>query len=172
MTFLFANADISIRYRLMSMLRKAEHKAPWSTSLILMSSLGTLVTVGAAVILLRHAVAFSWFPITLIAICALFTVRGYTITPDAILVHRLFWMTRLPASGLVAVQAKPNAMRKSWRIFGNGGFFSFSGFFKSQELGVHRALLTDLQRTVVLRYQTRTIVVSPADPEAFVRDVG
>jgi len=54
---------------------------------------------------------------------------------------------------------------------GNGGFFSFTGLFYNRKLGFHRAFVTDHIRTVVLRFPHRTVVVSPADPEAFVRDL-
>jgi hypothetical protein len=104
--------------------------------------------------------------------CAPFTIRGYTLTPDAILVHRLFWTTELPRSGLASAQFVPHAMRWSIRTFGNGGFFSFSGLYWSKVLGAYRAFVTDLRRTVVLRYRSsRPVVLSPATPEDFVHDL-
>ena len=62
-------------------------------------------------------------------------------------------------------------MRRSLRTFGNGGGFSFSGFYYNKRLGSYRAFVTDLHRTVVLRYAKRRVVVSPAAPEDFVRDL-
>jgi hypothetical protein len=102
---------------------------------------------------------------------AIFTIRGYTITPEAILVHRLFWATRLPLTHLESVQLQPDAMRGSIRTFGNGGFFSFSGFYRNRALGSFRAFVTDLYRTVVLRYGGRTAVLSPSDPNSFVNAI-
>jgi hypothetical protein len=55
------------------------------------------------------------------------------------------------------------------RTCGNGGLFSFTGWYWSRELRGHRAFVTDFNRTVVLRFKSRTIVVSPDDPEAFVK---
>jgi hypothetical protein len=60
------------------------------------------------------------------------------------------------------------AMRRSLRICGNGGLFSFSGWYRSKRLGVFRAYVTDLNRTVVLTFPRRKIVLSPDQPEAFV----
>jgi hypothetical protein len=56
-------------------------------------------------------------------------------------------------------------------LFGNGGLFSFTGVFRSPKLGRYRAYVTDPARTVILRFAERIAVVSPEDPDAFVRDV-
>jgi hypothetical protein len=148
------------------------YKAPWSTSLIIMSAFGAVVCVGSAV-----GVAYSgrlWIALLPLAVLCggiLFTVRGYTVSPDVILVHRLFWMTRLPLAALKSAQFQPNAMRRSLRTFGNGGLFSFTGFFRNSSLGTYRAFVTDPHRTVVLRFPARTVVLSPSAPEDFVHDI-
>jgi Bacterial PH domain len=111
-------------------------------------------------------------PIAIICSAALFTIRGYTLTPNAILVHRLFWTTRLPMADLQSAQFDPSAMRSSIRTFGNGGLFSFTGFFRNKQLGAYQAFVTDPHRTVVLHFSHRTVVVSPAAPEEFVHDIG
>ena len=110
-------------------------------------------------------------PLAIIFGGALFTIRGYTVTPEAILVHRLFWTTRLPLADLQSAQFKPDVMRWSIRTFGNGGFYSFSGYYRSRVLGSYRAFVTDLHRTTILRFPTRTIVLSPDFPEDFVHEL-
>jgi hypothetical protein len=156
------------------------YKAPWSKSLIVMSVLATLfciaITFGTPLLPApKHGgevgMWLRWLPLALVFGAALFTVRAYTITPDAILVHRLLWATRLPRAGLQSAEFVPKAMCKSLRTCGNGGFFSFTGFYWSKSLRSYRAYVTDLQRTVVLRYERRTIVVSPDSPEDFVREL-
>ena len=156
------------------------YKARWSTCLVVMSVLATLLCLG-----ITFGVPFlpapkhhgevgmwlRWLPLALVFACALFTVRGYTITPDAILVHRLLWATRLPRAGLQSAEFVPNVMNKSLRTCGNGGFFSFTGFYWSKSLRSYRAYVTDLRRTVLLRYERRTVVVSPDSPEDFVREL-
>ena len=152
------------------------YTAPWSMSLIAVSSLATILCLGVAIsaIWRSHAV-LSWaalVPLAIILGGILFTIRGYTVAPDAILVHRLFWTTRLPLAGLQSAEFEPDAMRRSIRTFGNGGLFSFSGFYRSTALGTYRAFVTDPHRTVVLHFPTRTVVVSPSAPEEFVQDIG
>lgn len=107
--------------------------------------------------------------LSLIPLCALFVVRGYAITPDAVLIRRAFWWTRLPRKELTSAEVVPNAMRRALRVCGNGGFYSVTGFFWSRSLGHFRPYVTDLSRTVVLRFGCRTVVLSPEDPEEFVR---
>ncbi|HTQ31885.1 MAG TPA: PH domain-containing protein [Opitutaceae bacterium] len=151
------------------------YPAPWSTSLIAVSSLATLLCLGSA-----GAIAWqgrglpSWvglLPLAIIAGGALFTIRGYTVAADVILVHRLCWATRLPLAGLESARFEPDAMRRSIRTFGNGGLFSFAGYFRNKPLGAYRALVTDPHQTVVLRYAGRTVVISPSAPEEFVRSL-
>lgn len=154
--------------------------APWGRSLawatILSSFLLIGVTVFACVAVAREgAPAFAFWlcaslPLIIIG-SALFTIRGYTVDANGLFVHRLLWANQLPWSGLRAVEADPEAMRRGVKTCGNGGLFSFSGRFWSRKLGHYRALVTDPSRAVVLRYEGKTVVVSPDDPGAFVDEV-
>jgi hypothetical protein len=154
------------------------YRAPWCLALIIVSWTLTAICLG---------IAFScWFGakhagpladciglmmVALVVGCALFAIRGYTITPDAILVHRLVWTTRLPRAGLQSARVDPKAIRWSLRAFGNGGFFSASGIYWNRSLGFFRAFITDPRRAVVLRFAHRTVVVSPETPEDFAREL-
>lgn len=114
------------------------YEAPWSTSLIVTSVLTTVLCLGVT--------AGTWLnlagmhppgtlgyimtlPLGILFGTALFTIRGYSISSDSILVHRLLWSTVLPRAGLEWAQVEPDAMRGSLRTFGNGGAFSFTGFY-------------------------------------------
>lgn len=152
------------------------YQAPWSTSLIVISSLVTAFCVGVAITMLWSSRGMlPWLALLpLVIVCggALFTVRGYTVTADAILVYRLFWTTRLSLAGLQSAKFEPDAMRRSLRTFGNGGLFSFSGLFRNKALGAYRAFVTDPHQTVVLHFPTRTVVISPSSPQEFVHEIG
>ena len=150
------------------------YKAHWGTLLVVISSLATVSCLGIALVVLKNGGASYLMALLLLAIVigsALFSIRGYTVTPEAILIHRLFWVTRLPRTGLQSAVFEPDAMRGSIRTFGNGGFFSFSGHYRNKTLGAYRAFVTDLHQTVVLRYSGRTLVVSPSTPEEFAHDL-
>lgn len=110
-------------------------------------------------------------PLFLLAVFALFTIRGYTVTRDEILVHRLLWKTRVSRRRLRSAKFEPIAVQHSWRTLGNRGLFAISGWFRNSTLGLYRAYMTDFNRAVVLRYPFVTVVVSPDDPVRFIREV-
>lgn len=155
-------------------------RPPWSKSLIVASTFATLVCLAAAFALwtLPGDPSFKplrfWLgllPLAIILLCALFTVRGYSLTHDALLIDRLFWTTRISLNGLQAIQFDPAATDRSIRTFGNGGFFSFTGYFRNQQLGSYRAFMTDRRRAVVLRFASSVIVISPERPEDLLKVV-
>lgn len=107
-----------------------------------------------------------------LAAAALFAVRGYTVTADTVLVHRLGWSSAVPLDGLESATVSPDAVRGASRMRGNGGFFSYTGRFRNRTLGSFQAFVTDHARTVVLRFPDRTdgvrvVVLSPDEPDAF-----
>jgi hypothetical protein len=153
------------------------YKASWSKLLVGTSTFLTILFLAIGFILARRGdgvvSVLAWIPVLFSIGCALFTIRGYTITPDTILIRRLLWATELPRAGLASAHFVPNAMRWSIQTFGNGGFFSFSGFYWNKALGAYRAYVTDPARTVVMHYRaSRTVLLSPAAPEDFVCDLG
>jgi len=145
------------------------YKALWGGWLVSISVLMTVLCLGGAAneLLLGNR----WLSLALVALtlgCALFSIRGYTVTPDAILVQRLFWATRLPLAGLQSAQVLPRGL--SWRgiRIGNGGFFSFSGWSYVPGRGVFQVFVTDPNHKVLLRFDKRQVVVSPCAPEEFI----
>ncbi|HXV15088.1 MAG TPA: PH domain-containing protein [Candidatus Krumholzibacteria bacterium] len=157
------------------------YSAPWGKLLIGLTAFSTLICVGVSVGVglnvrsipetegvVRAAAAL---PMLVVVIAALFMVRGYVVTADEIVVQRPLWSSRFERARLQSAAIDPDALRGSIRLFGNGGLFSFTGWFRSPQLGRYRAYVTDPSRTVILRFADRIIVVSPSDPAAFVRDV-
>jgi len=156
------------------------YKAPWGNMLIGTSILVTILCVTAGVLTLdffrdlksQALIAAGCLPVVILIGCLPFVVRSYVITDDAILIRRLFWTTRLVRAGLQSAEFVPNAMRGSIRTCGNGGAFSITGWYWNKRLGFYRAYVTDLKRTVVLRFPLRRVVLSPDEPEEFVRELG
>ena len=159
-------------------------KAPWGRTLLIISTLTTFVLLGIVVALAlgQHQPWFISLPhlprtlaiaaVLLVPLGALpFIIRGYTITQDGILIRRLWWNTVLPFADIRAVEAEPLALSSCFRTCGNGGMYSFTGYYWSKQLGHFRAYVTDLNRTVIVRMTKRTAVLSPDDPEAFARTV-
>lgn len=113
------------------------------------------------------AVYVSGGPVLLLLV-GLFTIRGYSLTPHNIVIHRLLWRTTLSLAGLESIKADPNAMKGSIRLFGNGGALSFTGLYLNRRLGRYRAFATDPARAVVLEFPSRKVVMTPEDPSLFI----
>jgi hypothetical protein len=147
------------------------YHAPWGRALVVISSLLVVLAVASVVgwpLFFGAEMMLAQWALAAIVLCCLpFIIRGYVITDDAILIRRLFWTTRLNRAGLKSAEAVPKALNKSLRTCGNGGAFSFTGWYWSKSLGFYRAFVTDLNRTVVLRFEKKTVVVSPGEPEDF-----
>jgi hypothetical protein len=158
-----------------------EFSAPWDRSLrnstvkwlVLLAGLMFSTLGGSRWLPLWVIVLLIGVPPLILAGAIASRVRGYTLTEDAIIVHRGWGKTRLPLVGLRSVSADADAMR-GWRLilFGNVGFFCLVGRFWSSKLGWYRAFATDRSRAVVLRYADRTIVISPHDPQQFIMRAG
>ena len=154
--------------------------APWSTAVKLVSAVGTGVLLAVTYALYRaiprgtrapFAETFGSFlmivPALILVIAALFVVTGYGLDATGLYVQRLLWTTHIGLQGLDRAWHDPSAMCRSLRLFGNGGLFSITGWFRNATLGRYRAFVTDPGKSVVLRSPTRVVVLSPADPLGF-----
>lgn len=154
-------------------------KAPWGTPLKLISlflcalclGLATFGLIGAPERFPFNSILMVLVPLLGLAACACFTIRGYRLAGGYLFIQRLGWETSFSLRGLQSVTADPGVMRGSLRLFGNGGAFSISGVYWNRRLGRYRAFVTDMHRTVVLRWSDRVMVVSPDSPERFVETV-
>jgi hypothetical protein len=156
--------------------------APWPTSLKVTSWIATAVLAVATYVLIEaiprgtpapFAETFGKFvafvPLLIAVIAALFVVTAYEVDGTELLVRRLLWSTRVTLAGLTRAWHDPAALKGSIRLFGNGGLYSVTGLFQSRRLGRYRAFVTDPARAVVLKLPKRAVVISPADPEAFLQ---
>ncbi len=111
-------------------------------------------------------------PLLILVGGALTVVSGYRLEADGLSVERPLWTTRVSLAGLDRAWHDPSAVCRSIRLFGNGGLFSVTGWFRNPTLGRYRAFVTDPAKAVVLRSPARTLVVSPEDPIGFLAQVG
>jgi hypothetical protein len=154
---------------------KRTFAAPWATSLKVISVLSTilLLTISWLVPLpgQTHWVfraAVRMIPALLLFGCALFTVRGYEVADGWLNVRRLLWMTRIPLRTLTDAEWRRGSFGLAWRTCGNGGLFSFTGWYYQKSLGSFRALATRTSDAVILKFSDRKpIVVTPDAPAEF-----
>ena len=155
--------------------------APWSTLLKVVSAISTAILLAVSYAAWRAAppvglahdvgTAVAWVPLAVALGALLFVVTGYEIDASELRVRRLLWTTRIPLNGVKNAWSDPDVIKGSLRVFGNGGLFSFTGLFWSKRIGRYRLYATDLKRSVMLVLADRIVVVTPADPEAFLQQV-
>jgi hypothetical protein len=150
--------------------------APWGKALRWMSAFSVVLIVAICIVIRvvdRSSASWLalWLPPVLLGGAALFVIREYRIEPRTLLIRRLLWTTHLPLAGLKSATFQPEAMRGSLRLFGNGGMFSFTGWYRNRALGLYRAFVTDLNQTIILRFEKKTIVISPENPEHFAAEI-
>jgi hypothetical protein len=153
-----------------------EFGAPWSRALKAASvfavvALAGVAAVGLLIVPARLPFARSMMvglPLGVLAIAFFSIVSRYTLTATQLEIQRPLWSTAFPLADLISVAGDADVFKGSLRLFGNGGIFSFTGIFWKRGLGCYRAFATDPSRAVILRFRTRTIVVTPDDPPRFI----
>ena len=148
---------------------KTNYKATWGKSLVVLSILGTLLCIFVAVYAYgwRHSLWQTLVPVLLISGTVPFTILGYSVDDRYLGIRRLFWTTRINLEGFESVAIVPDAMKGSIRACGNGGLFSFTGWYRNKALGVYRAFVTDRKNTVVVKIGKKTYVLSPSPAAGF-----
>ena len=150
--------------------------APASGIVKVASTLAVLVLLAIAVSFSTASARHSLGAIVLVAMVLppliiggtlLYVVRGYDVEGSTLRVQRLLWVTELRVGALERAWHDEKAMSGSMRLFGNGGLFAITGWFRNKKLGRYRAFVTNPGQAVVLRGAAGTIVVSPAVPLAF-----
>lgn len=148
--------------------------APWSR-LLKATSIGTsLLLVGAGYAVARTVPAIGALKFVSLAgacslpaialIALLFVVISFEIDGNQLRIRRLLWHTRIDLTTVQEARMDPSMSQDTTRTAGNGGLFSFTGYYRNPSLGRYEAYVTDWKQTVVVRLAHRVIVVSPADP--------
>lgn len=156
---------------------KTTFNAPWGSSLKWISALATLLLIALSTLLpVPPDMQVAWWTVRLFAPAlilgsALFTVRSYEIRDGVLWVQRLLWKTRIPIGSLNAVEFRPGRFGWAIRLFGNGGLYSFSGWYYQKPL-LFRALATRISDAVILKFSDRhPVVVTPNEPEEFAKAI-
>ena len=146
--------------------------ASWSRILSILTVVASVAILGGAAVSAEEGQV--WLSVLLVAIwlvCLTGHVRGYFITGETLRIQRLFHGHDVDLSTVTKAELCPGLLRRSVRV-GNGGVFSFSGWFWNRTHGWVRAVATDAgERCVLLTAPDRKWVVSPDDPPRFVETV-
>ena len=146
--------------------------APWSGLLVGLTTAGSAIILGAAIAagsddhwMLFGGLASIW------AYCVAGHIRAYDVAEQQLRIQRLLYRHTLDLSRLKHAERAPRLLRGAVRI-GNGGLFSFSGWFFTRPHGWVRGVATDSgDRCVLLTFDDSRWAVSPDDPAGFVDTV-
>lgn len=150
--------------------------ASWERRLSTISSLATLILV---LVVLETIAKVSRFDSGIIALriglvifvgitSALFFIRGYSITTDAVQILHFGWTTSLKIKDLSGIERVPLGAMSGIGLFGIWGIFSFTGIARNSTYGVHSRYLTNRLHAVALKFGEKTVMISPDDPEEFI----
>ncbi|MCB1086244.1 MAG: helix-turn-helix domain-containing protein [Verrucomicrobiae bacterium] len=152
---------------------RTSFRSPWSLSLKVITGFSLFFLLGVGIYARFHGHPWTLEGVKLLILaCLALSVRGVSMKEGQLLIHRIGWSTRLPLAAIRSVEVNPEATMGSIRLFGIGGLFAYVGWYRNDLLGSYRAYATDFQKTVVIRFADRTIVVTPDDPAEFSDAVG
>lgn len=128
-----------------------------------------VIIVGVTVwtLLTDHNPEVSLLMLVLIAVTYAITIaitpKYVTVDDEEVVLYRVCGAVRIPRRRIVRVE-KYTYQVPTWRICGVGGMFSFTGWYYSKQLGMHRCYVTDQNRMyVIYREDSKPIVVSVED---------
>ncbi|MBL8696787.1 MAG: hypothetical protein JNK67_00355 [Alphaproteobacteria bacterium] len=157
-----------------------EYGASWSVPLtlrmVLTMFLAPFVAVGLFVttrvtfnLPLPADIAIAVLPLVFALAFLLRAIRGFVVSRDAVFIRHLLWTSCEPLHGLKSAEVDAEAMEDAEHVRTRPGGLGTAGWYWSARFGRFRGYLTNRKRLVVLRLERGVIVLSPDDPDAFVR---
>ena len=134
------------------------HVATWLSMALLVGLLAVGLWTGPRD-MLAWTLSMVGMPLALLVTSPLFAIRGYAMEDGNLRVRRLGWSSHLELGRVAEVYADPDAMKRSIRLFGNGGSL-YAGCFGTGP-GQYRAFVHPAH---AVSSAERVIVVSPRDP--------
>lgn len=143
----------------------------------LIRSIATLAGLVAALILIffisRISPIATLLAVPVIAVPALAyasTPMGYAMDERQLYIERkTLWRITVPLAQISACHPLPRAsLQGAIRVYGTGGLFGWAGRYQARGLGRFSMHATNLDRLILVeRKRRRPILISPADPAAF-----
>lgn len=145
--------------------------ASWPGLLRILTLLGSVLLLGLTLVMGSNEATrlVAGLPLGIWALCLWYSVRGFHVSADTLVIRRLLIETRIPLAALERVEHTPSLLMNARRRFGNNGLFAFVGTFHNEALGAFRLYATDPNKAVILYFADQVVVVTPANPEAFMQ---
>jgi hypothetical protein len=141
----------------------------------------TLTLVGIACVLILIFLAHQIMPVVILLAgpVLLLPLAAYAATPMGYgMDERTLWIerkafrtVRVPLGSISDVRPLPAAsLHGAIRVYGTGGLFGWAGRYRLRGLGAVSMHATNLERLILVqRRGRRPLLISPADPDAFLR---
>lgn len=105
-------------------------------------------------------------------VCWLLHPTGYTVTADAVIIHRPLNKVTILKNQITEVsQPTEGDMKWTIRTFGVGGLFGYFGKFTNTAIGGMTWYATRHENYVLLRTADKRIILTPDEPKQFVSAV-
>ena len=112
------------------------------------------------------------FELCVILLSYAYSPQSYVVSGPTILIKRLIGTVRVPLEGIRELRVGTDAdFRRCIRLWGNGGFFGYYGWFRTARLGKCRWYMTNRKNSVIVVTDGGTIVLSPSDVAGFIASV-
>jgi hypothetical protein len=101
-----------------------------------------------------------------------FSTKYYQLTPDAVIIRRLFGNVKIKRSEITSIEiVEKENMGWIMRTFGVGGLFGYWGRFSSSKLGSMTWYATRKNKIVLItKINNKKIVITPDEAEQFISD--
>jgi hypothetical protein len=146
------------------------YKASLDKTALLITSLVTLMF--GALIVFNFILPLAKFLIIIYLICMALKPLSYEITKDELIIRRLIKSVRMNRADIKSLELIEKAtLSGTIRTFGVGGLFGWYGKFANSQLGNMTWYLTRRDKPVlILKKDSKKILISPDQAEAFVRE--
>lgn len=132
-----------------------------------------IVAAGVIPFILDHMMYFVAFLPVILFVTWLFSVTGFTLEGNILLVSRPLWKTRIVLPPDCIARAEPEIRQGLLKTMGNGGLFGYTGGFRNKKLGNFKTYATNWSHAVSVTSDANDfcIVVTPEEVEVFMQSI-
>lgn len=132
-----------------------------------------IVAAGVIPFILDHMMYFVAFLPVILFVTWLFSVTGFTLEGNMLLVSRPLWKTSIVLPPDCTARAEPDIRSGLLKTMGNGGLFGYTGGFRNKKLGNFKTYATNWNHAVSVTSEANDfcIVVTPEEMEIFIQSI-
>ena len=132
-----------------------------------------LVALGfIAAIVIAKSLLLACLSLFLISVAFAYSPRGYVVAEGSIIIRRLAKDAQVALESVKEARtAVQDDLHGLVRLWGSGGLFGYYGLHRTRKLGRSTWYVTNRSKMVVLDTGAKRVLLSPDDPDAFVKAV-